>query len=130
VLGYPGGYGMVSQSVATPLQGAADAFVVDGNWNPGVSGGAIFALRGDRDELEWVGMARAGAAERELRLVPPETSTRDHDLAVPYAGPVYLEETLRIQYGITLSIPMTAIRRLVNASRDRLTALGYVIPSL
>jgi hypothetical protein len=130
VLGYPGGYRMVSHGVATPADDGTDGFVIDGNWNQGVSGGAILAVRGDGAALEWVGMARAAAAVREQRLVPPDGVMDEHDPAIPYEGPVFLQETLRIQYGVTLSVPMTDIRRFVEENRESLRRQGYQVPRL
>jgi hypothetical protein len=128
VLGYPSGYRMVSRGIATPLEGGRDAFVVDGNWNQGVSGGPILAVRGDGLGLEWVGVARAATAVAEPRIVPPASAVDEQDPRVPYEGPVFLEETLRIQYGVTLSVPMTAIRAFVERNRLRLAQLGYDVP--
>lgn len=130
VLGYPGGYRMVSRGVATPQEDASDSFVIDGNWNQGVSGGAILAMRGSEEVLEWVGMARAAAAVREQRLIPSEVDAEEYDPALPYEGPVFLDEMLRIQYGVTLSVPMSTIRDFIEDNRARLTRLGYEVPRL
>lgn len=128
ILGYPGGFPMVSQGVATPVSDGRGSFVVDGNWNQGVSGGAVLAVSRDGQTLEWIGMARASAAEREIRLVPPAGVVESHDPALPYRGPVFLEETLRIQYGVTLSVPMTTIERFIERSASTLRRLGYSVP--
>jgi hypothetical protein len=129
ILGYPGGYGMVSTGVATPIDGGRDGFVVDGNWNRGVRGGAILAVRGDGTTLEWVGMARAASATVEERIVPPPSAARLQDPRLPYEGPVFLEETLRIQYGVTLSVPMTTIREFIERNRRQLARIGYGAPA-
>jgi hypothetical protein len=128
ILGYPGGFPMVSQGVATPVRDGRGSFVVDGNWNQGVSGGAVLAVTRDGRGLEWIGMARASAAEREIRLVPSVDVVESHDPALPYRGPVFLEETLRVQYGITLSVPMTVIERFIERSAPTLRRLGYSVP--
>jgi hypothetical protein len=128
VLGFPGGYRLVSRGIATPLEGGRDAFVIDGNWNQGVSGGPILAIRGDGLTLEWVGMARAATAVAESRVVPPASALEQQDPRLPYEGPIFLEETLRIQYGLTLSVPMTSIRRFVERNGVRLAQLGYEVP--
>jgi hypothetical protein len=130
VLGYPGGYRMVSRGVATPQEDGSDSFVIDGNWNQGVSGGAILAMRGPEEVLEWVGMARAAAAVREQRLIPSEVDTEEYDPTIPYEGPIFLDEMLRIQYGVTLSVPMTVIREFIEGSRSRLNRMGYEVPRL
>lgn len=129
ILGYPGGYRMVSRGVATPLDDGRDTFVVDGNWNRGVSGGAILAIREDGRTLEWVGMARAASATAEERVVPPPAAASHYDPRLPYEGPIFLEETLRIQYGVTLSVPMTTIRDFIERNRTQLARIGYGAPA-
>ncbi|MEX2466088.1 MAG: serine protease [Gemmatimonadota bacterium] len=130
VLGYPGGYRMVSRGVATPKDDGRDGFVIDGNWNQGVSGGAVLAMRGTDEALEWVGMARAAAAVSEQRFVPAEVDAEQYDPAVPYEGPIFLEDMLRIQYGVTLSVSMTTIRAFIDGHRAELVRLGYDVPRL
>ncbi|MDZ7780211.1 MAG: serine protease [Gemmatimonadota bacterium] len=128
ILGYPGGYRMVSRGIATPRGDERGSFVIDGNWNQGVSGGAVLAVRGEEEGLEWIGMARAASAVSEPRLVPPDAATDGHDPAVPYEGPIFLEEHLRIQYGVTLSVPMTTIRRFIEDNRESVERRGYEVP--
>jgi hypothetical protein len=43
---------------------------------------------------------------------------------------VYLREVLEIRYGISFSVPVTAIRRFIEVERARLRDLGYPVPSL
>jgi len=130
ILGYPASFRMVSSGIATPLDDGKGSFVTDGNWNQGVSGGAIVALRGGAERLELVGMARAASAQREQRLMPSEVDLEKHDPAVPYDGPVFVEEVLRIQYGVTLSVPMTTIRSFIARSAPQLRDAGYLLPRL
>ncbi|CAN5781589.1 hypothetical protein BH23GEM11_BH23GEM11_04940 [soil metagenome] len=130
ILGYPASFRMVSRGIATPLDDGQGSFVTDGNWNQGVSGGAIVALRGGSERLEWVGMARAASAQREQRLMPSEVDLEEYDPAVPYDGPIFVEEVLRIQYGVTLSVPMTTIRTFIARSAPQLREAGYPVPRL
>jgi hypothetical protein len=131
VLGYPRGYPMVTRGVVSaPDHPTLESFVVDGLWNRGMSGGLILAVRGDGGGLEWVGMARAAAGSIETRLVPEEDALEDHDIRRPYVGPIYVEEFQRIDYGITLSVPMTWIRRFLDVHRGELRERGYEVPSL
>lgn len=129
VLGYPSGYPMVTRGIVSDPRGEeAGAFVIDGLWNEGMSGGLILAVRGDGSGMEWVGMARAAAARTEEVLVPEEGA---HDLRepwMPYAGPIFLEEVRRIQYGITLAVPMHAIRRFADRHRSNLREDGFELP--
>ena len=130
VLGFPRGYPMVTRGVVSaPDHPVLESFVVDGIWNRGMSGGLILAVRGDGEGLEWVGMAQAAAGSTELRLVPEEGALFEHDIRRPYVGPIFLEEYQRIDYGITLSVPMTTIRRFLNDHRRELGERGYQLPS-
>jgi hypothetical protein len=129
VLGYPSGYPMVTRGIVSDPQGEqAGAFVIDGLWNEGMSGGLILAVRGDGSGMEWVGMARAAAARTEDVLVPEEGAHDGREPWMPYEGPIFLEEVRRIQYGITLSVPMHAIRRFADRHRSQLREDGYELP--
>jgi len=131
VMGYPQGYPMVTRGiVSAPGDPVLGSFLVDGLWNRGMSGGAILALRGDGSGMEWVGMARAAAASRETRLRPEHEELEREDLGRRYDGPLYLDQVSRIDYGITLSIPMSTIREFLDRERERLDALGYSVPRL
>jgi len=131
VMGYPQGYPMVTRGiVSAPGDPVLGSFLVDGLWNRGMSGGAILALRGDGSGVEWVGMARAAAASRETRLRPEHEELEREELGRRYDGPLYLDQVSRIQYGITLSIPMSTIRGFLDRERERLDALGYSVPRL
>lgn len=131
VLGYPAGYAMATRGIVSiqPEPGRR-AFVVDGLWNEGMSGGIILGVRGESSELEWLGMVRAAAAEVEPRLVPPEEALDVQGFGLPYEGPVLLEESLRIRYGIMLPVSITEIRRFVDRHRTDVRRRGYDLPRL
>lgn len=130
VLGFPRGYPMVTRAIVSdPDRDGRGAFFTDGLWNEGISGGMILAVRGETGALEPVGLARAGAADRELRLLPDTTGLPvDEDIVRPYEGPLFLESFLRIQYGITLSVPMTVVNEFLSGSRGLVRSRGYPIP--
>ena len=133
VVGYPAGYPMITSGlVGDPprRRDSSDTFTVDGVWNYGMSGGLILAFRGDRDALEWVGMARAAEVESEHLLVPEEGAEKQLEAWMPYEGPLYLEETRRILSGVNLSTPMSAIRRFAEESQNVLGAKGYRVSML
>jgi len=133
VMGYPRGYPMVTRGiVSSPNDRTFGSFLVDGLWNRGMSGGLILAVRGDGEGLEWVGIARSAAATAELRLVPEERDEADRRAAVrlPYRGEVYVEEVQGIDYGITLSVPMSEIRSFLEAQRIPLLQAGYFLPPI
>jgi hypothetical protein len=131
VLGFPAGYPMVTRGIVSDPRGEeSGSFVVDGLWNEGMSGGLILAVRGDGSGMEWVGMARAAAARSEHRLVPEEGAHRTQDPWRPYEGPIFLEESRSIQYGITLSVPVETIRSFANRHRGELREQGYELPRI
>jgi hypothetical protein len=96
--------------------------------NEGTSGAPIFAVRGDSDELEWVGMARAAAARTEYRLVPGADAGRAQDPRLPYDGPIFLREEEVIRYGIAFSVPVSEIRAFARDQRATLREARYPIP--
>jgi S1-C subfamily serine protease len=117
VLGYPRGLKMVTTAIVSdPRQGRDHGFLLDGLFNRGISGGLILAVRGDTGALEWVGMARAASADAELLLVPEQRDIDEDRMLVPYDGRFFVERALRIDYGITFSVSMTAIRRFLQGS--------------
>jgi S1-C subfamily serine protease len=126
VLGFPSRYAMVTRAlVSEPNRDRHGGFLSDGLWNEGISGGVILAIRGDDGSLEWVGMTRAGAGTREVRLQPRADEMLEDDVGLLYDGPIYLEHTLRIQYGITFSVPMNRVRSFLADQRIMLQGRGY-----
>jgi len=131
VVGYPAGYQMVTRGIVSrPAEvGSADEFLIDALVNEGSSGAAVLAIRGDTEELEWVGVTRAAATRNEMRLLP-RLGQADADGAgavdEPYDGPTYLSRVQEIRYGITLTIPVTVIRDFLGEHRGRLADAGYV----
>ncbi|TVP43881.1 MAG: serine protease [Gemmatimonadales bacterium] len=126
VLGYPSGYAMVTRAIVSdPDRDLRGGFLTDGLWNEGISGGVLLAVRGDTGALEWVGVARAGAGTREVRLQPGGFDFLEGDEGVLYEGPIFAESTLRIQYGITLSVSMTLIRSFLDEHRTLLQRRGH-----
>lgn len=118
VLGYPKGYRMVTRGIVSdPGYKDDDAFLLDGLFNRGISGGLILAVRGDTGALEWVGVASTAAAQTEYKLVPENREVQEEGLLVPYEGRFYLEQSARIEYGITFPVSSTAIRRFLRTAR-------------
>jgi len=123
VIGFPQGYPMVTRAiVSNPDWDGRGSFVTDGIWNEGMSGGLIMAVRAETGNLELVGLARASAAERELRLRPDTTGIGPGVSALRYEGPLYVETGLRIQYGITLPVSMNFVRDFLD--REKVSLRG------
>lgn len=119
ILGFPRGHRMVTRGIVSdPGYRPDDAFLIDGLFNRGISGGIILAVRGDTGALEWVGLASAASAEPDDRLRPEVLDLDDAGLLVPYEGPLYVERASRIAYGVTYPVSITLIRRfLTDAAR-------------
>ncbi len=131
VHGYSAGAKMLTHAIVSePNQGLDASFLIDGLWNEGMSGAPILAVRGDAGGLEWVGIARAASARTEYRLVAEERAELSQDPRRPYEGPVYLQPTQEIRYGVTFSVPMTVIRRFLDEHQTLLQERGYPVPSL
>jgi S1-C subfamily serine protease len=117
VLGYPRGFPMVTRAIVSdPNRGRDNSFLLDGLFNRGISGGLILAVRGDTEELVWVGMARAASAQHEFILLPDDGRVEETGLLMPYEGGLRIERVMRIDYGITFSVPMTSIHRFMSRS--------------
>jgi S1-C subfamily serine protease len=117
VLGYPRGFPMVTRAIVSDPNRARDnSFLLDGLFNRGISGGLILAVRGDTEELEWVGMAMAASAQHEFILLPDDGRVEETGMLMPYEGRLHIERVTRIDYGITFSVPMTSIRRFMSRS--------------
>lgn len=117
VIGFPRGQHMVTRGIVSdPGYRSGDAFLVDGLFNRGMSGGLVLAVRGDSGALEWVGIATSAAADSDDRLRPESRDLDEEGLLVPYEGLLYFERTSRIQYGITYPVSMTAIRDFLRRS--------------
>ena len=119
VLGYPAGYRMVTRAIVSDPGRTGDSFLLDGLFNRGISGGLILAVRAETGALEWVGLATSASAETEYVLFPEDRVIEEEGMLLPYSGPLYLERTGRINYGITFSVPLTAVEEFLR--RHRLT---------
>lgn len=109
VLGYPLGYPMVTRAiVSNPDWDGQGSFITDGIWNEGMSGGPIVAIR-DAGRLELIGLARASAAEREIRIRPDTTLVTPGSTGVRYDGPLFVDAGFRFHYGIGLPVSLPSI---------------------
>ena len=114
VVGYPRGFQMVTRGIVSePNRSRDHGFLLDGLFNRGISGGLILAVRGDSNALEWVGLAASASAEADFALLPEARALEEENLLVPYEGRLYLQRTQRIDYGITFTVPVDAVLRVL-----------------
>jgi S1-C subfamily serine protease len=131
IVGHPSGYQMVTRAIVSrPDLGPRDRFLTDGLLNEGASGAPILAIRGDSEELEWVGIARAAASRTDYRLGVQVDPERAPSAPMLYDGPIYLSQSGAIRYGITFSIPIGEVGELLAFLRPRLAEVGYPFPEL
>ena len=126
IIGYPGGYKMISSGVIGRVgSGAGESIVVDAPFNRGASGGAVVAIREDGQGLELIGLARSASAEFLEFLVPAESyEFSDLEKVKPYSGEVYVERHPIIRYGITLVIPINRIIEYMKEHADTFKSKG------
>lgn len=123
VVGYPKSTRMVTRGiVSSPDRDGRGGFITDGLWNEGMSGGLVLAVRGDNGDMELVGIARSAVGEREFRLRPDTLALGAESEVQRYDGPLFVQPSLRILYGITLPVPVNVVKEFLH--RNGLTLRG------
>lgn len=119
VLGFPKGYKMLTSAlVSKPNRWKNDFFMVDGLFNPGLSGGLVLALRNKKPYFEMVGIATSSAATYEEHLIPgPSKIITQSEL---YLDDIYATRTKRINYGITRVTSSEEIVKWLFSNREKL----------
>ncbi|MFU8858945.1 MAG: S1 family peptidase [Cyclonatronaceae bacterium] len=126
VFGYPKGYKMVSRAIVSdPRRDRHHGFLIDGQFNEGISGGLILAIRAETGEMEWVGLARAASASSKVVLVPVEKNVEDYAFYQPYTGTAFLDVITQIEYGITIPVSMKTIQDFFKREDRRLRDDGH-----
>ncbi len=124
LVGFPKGYKMVTRGIVScPNRDKNGSFLTDATFNRGFSGGIILALRDGIPNFELMGMATSVAAENTLLLTPGEL--KNYDPSSPYTGNVYVENRKNINYGITYSISIDAIKEFARKNKKMIQEKGY-----
>ncbi len=125
-IGYPLGNLMLSAStVSEPDRVDRGRFTIDALFNPGFSGGAVFAMNNSTSELELVGMARSASASSDFLLRPQQGVLSPYQDGVQYDGPVFAEYKSEINYGIVYSITINVIEEFLEDNREILDQYGF-----
>jgi hypothetical protein len=112
--------------VSNPKSVDSGSFLVDALFNRGFSGGLVLAIKDGVPNFELVGMAKSVSAHSEYILRPEKTPDQHkYDPALPYLGEIHVELKREINYGITHSLSMEAIRDFFRANEDHLHKLGF-----
>lgn len=127
VFGFPSGFQMVSRGIiANPNIGKKGVFLLSANFNEGISGGAVLAMRDGQSNLELVGIAKLASASY-TNIIKPELGSHQqrYNPNLPYDGALFVEQQRTLNYGVTFAISILTIRDFYLLNRRRFIASGY-----
>jgi hypothetical protein len=129
LFGYPSGYKMVTKGIiSSPNKDKRGTFMVDAMFSRGFSGGIALAIRDGVPNFELVGIIKLVSAHSSYVLTPwKENGDVVFDPSVPYTGNMYVERKTEVESGITLAVPVEAIRDFIRIHSDEIRAHGYVL---
>ena len=127
LLGYPGGYKMVTKGiVGNPNLNREDDFIIDAPFNRGLSGGIVLAIRDGVPNFEFVGIAKSAAADYKNILRPVENfDNTNYNYNYPYKDKAFVENFAFIKYGITNVVPVEQIVKIWKKNEKNLKKQGY-----
>ena len=100
--------------------------IIDANFNRGLSGGIVLAIRDGIPNFELVGMAKSVSASNDYFLQPKQTVEEySYDPKIPYRGDSYVRLQSIINYGVTHVISIETIQEFIQNSEDILDDKGY-----
>jgi hypothetical protein len=127
VFGFPAGYQMVTSAmVGNPTVGKQGDFLLDANFNQGISGGAVLAVRDGMPNLELVGIAKSASAIYTNVIKPDsEIDQQRYDPKQPYEGQLFVERQRNVNYGVTFAISINTIRNFYRLNSAKFAQSGY-----
>ena len=129
VLGYPRGVRMVTSGMVSRQEiNSRRTFAVDAIFNRGFSGGPMFAVRNDGRGLEWMGVLTSASAEKEYFLSPGYRQDIELSQGSPFTGIPVIQETSRINYGISFGTDIKQIADFYEENRALLRRSGIPLP--
>ncbi|PWN06217.1 S1 family peptidase [Rhodohalobacter mucosus] len=129
VLGYPRGVRMVTSGMVSKQEiNSRRTFAVDAIFNRGFSGGPMFTVRNDGRGLEWMGVLTSASAEKEFYLSPDYRQGIEMSHGRPFTGIPIIQETSRINYGISFGVDINQIADFYEDNRTVLRRNGIPQP--
>jgi hypothetical protein len=127
LMGYPKGHKMVTRGIVSqPNRGGYGAFIVDGLFNRGFSGGIVLAIKDGVPNFELVGIASSTAADIFQYLAPPENLNKyGYSAHVPYEGDIHVKLEKQVNYGITFVVPSEQICDFMRENLDIFRDKGF-----
>ncbi|WP_340104736.1 S1 family peptidase [Rhodohalobacter sp. 8-1] len=130
-VGYPKGIQMVTRGMLSKASfNPRRRLILDASFNPGFSGGALFAVRSDGSGLEWVGLVIMASAEREQYVGPEEIADGEYQFGRIYEGPLYVQSSFRLNYGITFAIDINEIGNFFRDYEEELRQEDIRVPKI
>jgi hypothetical protein len=124
MIGYPQGQQMVTKAIVSqPNRDGKGAFLLDGNFNRGFSGGVVLGIRDGVPNFEMVGMAYSTSGAPEAILTPSPDA--EYDMQVPYDGNLYVSSVNRINYGITFVTSAEVIVDFLKEQKNKIKGSEY-----
>ncbi|NCA84242.1 MAG: serine protease [Clostridia bacterium] len=127
VFGFPSGYQMVTRAmVANPSISKQGEFLLDANFNQGISGGAVLAVRDGVPNLELVGIAKSASAVF-TNIVKPDSESHQqrYNPNLPYQGQLFVERQRNVNYGVTFAVSINTIRNFYRLNSSKFVDSGY-----
>lgn len=127
IFGYPAGHQMVTRGiVSNPNLTKNGEFIIDALFNTGISGGIVLAIRDGVPNFELVGIAKSVSAKYKNVLKPENERHQEvYNPNIPYKGDVYVKMEKDINYGVTFTISIGAIRNFYLENRKQFMPGGY-----
>lgn len=127
VFGFPAGYQMVTRAmVANSSVSKQGDFLLDANFNQGISGGAVLAVRDGVPNLELIGIAKSASAVYTNVVKPGnEIHQQRYNPNLPYQGQLFVERQRNVNYGVTFAISINTIRNFYRLNSSKFVDSGY-----
>ncbi len=126
VMGFPNGRKMVESGIVSkPERNKTGFFLSNAMFNPGISGGPVFAILHGTAGLEWVGMASSSSATNIFYVEPDINQADFYSKTEPYKGVLHINKKKMITYGVTFSVSMEEIIRFVASIKTKLEKEGF-----
>jgi len=127
IIGFPKGFPMITRAIASNSKPRNSRFfITDAIFNPGISGGLVFASKDNFHSFQWIGMARSATASAEDVLIPkPDTDEKYGKVARPYRDSIFVQQKTRISYGITQAIPINSIKNFIEENKRTILRNGF-----
>jgi len=127
IIGYPVGMKMITSGLVSKSQRFnKESFLINTNFNFGMSGAPIFAIRDGVPNYEWIGLAKSVSGDSHWSFSPDEDHIEEGNTThFPYDGPLFLEKRNTIKYGVTHTVPIESVQRFLDHNQQKILQEGF-----